>query len=111
MVKKGVFAKRDFAVGEILGDDTTVPRPGTEAGWATMSWKDAQCLPQEQKKYFLKYCYSIDFDGKMMGPLGPKYVDTVSYINHSCNPNVWYAETGDSYMARRSIKAGNILYP
>ena len=109
--QKGVFAKRDFAVGEILGDDTIVLIPEIEAGWATMSWKDAQCLPLKKKKYFLKYGISIDFDGNMMGPLGPEYVDTVSYINHSCNPNVWYAETGDSYIARRSIKAGNILYP
>ena len=106
--QKGVFAKRDFAVGESLGDDTTVLLPGTEDGWATMFWKNAHNLPPKQKECFLKYSYCIDFDGNTTGPLGPEYVDIVSYINHSCDPNVWYAENGDSYIARRPIIAGNI---
>ena len=111
MAKKVFLPSATSRSEKSSGDDATVPIPGTEAGWASMSWKDAQCLPLEQKKYFLKYGYSVDFDGNMMGPLGPEYVDTSSYINHSCNPNVWNSETGDSFMARRSIKAANILYP
>lgn len=104
--QKGIFAKRDFTVGEVLGDDITTPQPGTEPGWAIMAWEKAQCLPPEQRECFLKYCFSIDFDGNMLGPLGPEYVDTSSYINHSCDPNVWYSETGDSFVARYPIKAG-----
>ena len=105
--QKGIFAKRDFTVGKVLGDDITAPYPGGLAhGWAVMPWEKAQCLPLEQKTYFLKYCFSIDFDGNVLGPLRPEAVDTSSYINHSCNPNIWYSETGDSFVARYPIKAG-----
>lgn len=104
--QKGIFAKRDFAVGEVLGDDISLPGGGTEAGWATMSLENAKCLPPEQRKIFLKYSFSIDFDGTMYGPLNSESVDTTSYINHSCDPNVWYSETGDSFVARYPIKAG-----
>lgn len=55
----------------------------------------------------MKFGVSIDLEGQAVGPLEERYVVSISnYINHSCNPNVWFSEDADSWVARRSIKAG-----
>lgn len=105
--QKGAFARRDLIAGEVLGDDISFPPAERASGWAVMPIEEAKRLPSEQRDWFLTFGYSMDCDGGMIGPLAEQYAAHASnYINHSCDPNIWYCEEGDRMEARRDIKEG-----
>ena len=103
----GAFARRDFVAGEVLGEDISFPPPDRLSGWKVMTYEESKRLPSDQRIWFMRFGSSMDFEGGIMGPLEEKYAAHVSnYINHSCDPNIWYSEEGDRMEARRDIKAG-----
>ena len=105
--QKGLFARRDFAAGERIADHVSYPMEVPVTGWAIMTFEEAkQNLPPEQIDNFIRYGFVIDFDGGIYGPVGECVDDEGNFINHSCEPNVWNAEEGDRWEARRDIKAG-----
>ena len=105
--QQGTYARRDFVAGEVLGEDISYPTPEDEPGWLTMTYEEAKRLPSEKRVCFMKFGSSIDFEGGMLGPVGDQYTTHITnYINHSCDPNLWYGKEGDTLVARRDIIAG-----
>lgn len=105
--QKATFARRYFHSGEVLGEDVSDPSFEDMPGWHKMSYEEAKRLPSDIRQYFMQFGSSIDFEGGMLGPIGKEYTEHISnYINHSCDPNLWYGEFGDCLVARRDIKAG-----
>ena len=107
--QQGTYARRDIAIGEVLGEDVSDPTSEDAPGWLTMTYEEAKRLPPEQRVYFMKFGSSIDFEGGMLGPVTEQYTKHITnYINHSCDPNLWYGTEGDTLVARRDIKAGEL---
>lgn len=106
--QKGLFALRDYNVGDIIAEGVSDPAPNSTPGWPVMNFSEAELLPKEQRHYYVTYGMSIDLNGGMAGPLYSRDVQCIeNYINHSCNPNIWYGKQNrDLVEARLAIKAG-----
>ena len=103
----GCFALRDFAAGELLGDGVSAFTPEEAPGWIEMPLAEARRLPPASRAAFLKFGWSVDFEGRAIGPLDARFAITKeNFINHSCDPNVWCDEIGDRWIAGRDIAAG-----
>lgn len=103
----GCFALRDFAAGEILGDGVSAFTPEEEPGWLEMPLAEARRLPAASRAAFLKFGWSVDFEGRAIGPLDASFAITKeNFINHSCDPNVLCDEHADRWIAARDISAG-----
>ena len=109
--QKGLFARYDIAIGDVIAEGVSDPAPHSLPGWPAMKYEEALLLPTEQRKLYLSHGVSIDFIGGMVGPLYARDVENIeNYVNHSCDPNIWFGDTnrkeGDFYEVRRAIKAG-----
>lgn len=66
-------------------------------------------LDESARRFTPDEFHSLPFDQKELGcQLGDFYVistDGTQYMNHSCNPNVWW-EGDHAYSARRDIQPG-----
>jgi SET domain-containing protein len=79
-----------------------------ETGWFTLSINEINELPEDRKRRFLKYSYDLDFN-VTTGTFDWKLAKNISnYINHSCDPNMWY-DLHDNIEAKRYINAGEEL--
>lgn len=109
--QKGLFARRDFEPGDRIADHVSYPMEVPVVGWTIMTFEEAKkTLTPKQANNFIRYGFVVDFDGGIYGPATDHTVeDAGNFINHSCDPNVWYAEDGDRWEARRHIKAGPLL--
>ncbi len=86
--KKGVFANKDFEIGEIVMKwDTS----------NTLSKEDAEMIPESQKIYLSNYEH-----GKFLLQQPP-----ARYVNHSCDPNTEVQNYCD--VAIKRIKKGEEL--
>lgn len=104
--QKGLFALRDYNVGDIISEEVSFPAPNSAPGWPVMNISEVELLPKEQRHYYMTYCMSIDLNGEMVGPLY-EVKSIGNYLNHSCNPNIWNGnQNRDLYEARLPIKAG-----
>ena len=92
----GVFATRAIEEGAVLwAEDADDPRYHREE---IATW------PADMQAFFLRWSYQIDDDWFA----GPRTLDEVvdsDYMNHSCDPNAWWAGQR-TIVARRAIAAG-----
>ena len=106
--QKSVIACRDIAAGEILAENLNSPYPDPALSWPIMTFEEATCFPSEKRELFMKFAVSIDLESRIAGPLSIEALEEMSnWINHSCDPNCWWGLEGDTFEARRNIKAGN----
>lgn len=59
------------------------------------------------KTHFIRYCWQ-DANGLYTGCIGNAMSDMTNYINHSCDPNMWF-DGDDRLVAQRDIRAGEQL--
>ena len=108
--EKSVVALRNIAAGEILAKNLNSPSPYPALRWPRMTYEETTRLPSEKRALFMKFAISIDLDGRIAGPLSIAAIEeTSNWLNHSCDPNCWWGLEGDTFEARRSIKAGNTI--
>ena len=89
----GVFAKILIKKGEIVWQDNNYPNLNSNM---ILSFDDlsntiehSSILNEDQFSFFLNYMYQID-DDKFIGPINLNNNDNSLYINHSCDPNVYF---------------------
>lgn len=72
----------------------------------TLKVEEARNLPEDQKEFFFRYCYS-DGDGYLSGPVDQQGLedDATFYLNHSCDPNSWVLSPTTAF-AYRDIEVG-----
>lgn len=89
----GVFAKISIKKGDIVWQDNDYPNKNENL---MLSFNEIfgttehpSKLNKDQFSFFLNYMYQID-DNLFIGPIHPNNNDSSLYINHSCNPNVYF---------------------
>lgn len=104
--RKSVIARRDISAGEVLGENLNFISELSSSKWPILTFEEANRLPEEYRSTLLKFAYSIDMEGRICGPLNIDYCKEIDFLNHSCDPNCWWGEEGDTLVARRNIKKG-----
>lgn len=94
----GLFANEPIAKGEFIWKEDEKEKNNS----IILNVRDVLNLPDDQKEIFLHFCYQID-DDLLSGQLSLDEIckDDAFFMNHSCDPNVWYE--GDCLVARRDI--------
>ena len=92
----GLFATRPIAAGEVIwrGDPT---RP-------LLHRDTLASLPPERQRFYNHFAYQVD-DDWYSAPLEGEDPDVGDYMNHSCDPTVWFLDAW-TMSARRAITAG-----
>ncbi|PJZ71485.1 SET domain-containing protein-lysine N-methyltransferase [Leptospira perolatii] len=105
--ENGIFASAPIAKGTLLFSYSEWIED-EEFGWSVLSVPEVEALPESEREIFMKYGYDVDF-GLMTGPSGSEFVvNNSNFMNHSCNPNMWY-DQNDNIIAKRDIEVGEEL--
>ncbi|MCA9388421.1 SET domain-containing protein-lysine N-methyltransferase [Candidatus Berkelbacteria bacterium] len=93
---KGSFAKETIDKGELVirwGGGVIVPEQEFEQGWREGKYQPETAIHFDKDHMWVQLASDSD--------------DTDPYLNHSCDPNLWF--DGWSLVARRNIVAGEEL--
>lgn len=96
----GVFAVRNLAEGEIIGDTKFLNEK------YQFSWKDYNKFDEFARKKIDDFCLG-DINGFVM-PEDFNYISIPWYLNHSCDGNIGFDKKND-FVAIRNIKADEEL--
>jgi SET domain-containing protein len=97
----GLFAGDAIAANEFIW----MPHPNDSNRHLCLSMEEILRLPPAEREIFLNYCYQVDmnlFSGYVR--MEDVESDDANFMNHSCDPNCWYA--GTALVSRRPIAAG-----
>lgn len=93
---KGLFAQALIRAGEVVWRQD--PHEEIYSLEVIRSW------PAEIQRKFWHYASQVD-DGRFRGPKSGTAEDPAEYMNHSCDPNTWFADDA-TMVARRDIQPG-----
>lgn len=100
----GAFATEDIDKGTIVIPKWNESVHGVQ-GWVRLDRRQVQKLPRDARALFRRYGLDVDFD-EILGPVDISFVtDPDNFINHSCDPNLRYDDSGN-VVAARDIRAG-----
>lgn len=98
----GLRARRDIPAGTAIWRHDELSR-----GTIQLTGQQLAELPPDTREHFLTYCWQDD-DELYSGCIGADTSgDLTNYINHSCDPNVWF--TGLDLTARHTVRSGDEL--
>ena len=79
---------------------------GVESGWKRIHLLRVDELSPEHRELFNHFSYNMDLEGVYAFPIEERFaLNPQNYTNHSCDPNLWYAENSDALIARHDIRA------
>ncbi len=97
----GLFATAPLAAGEWVWRK--------DPGEPNYTSAEIRAWSAEKRENFFRNAYQTGPD-TWHGPVTGAVIDPADYMNHGCDPNVWF-ESDDEIVARRAVAAGEeILY-
>ena len=94
--ERGWFTQRAFRKGELIEVNGLLGGlAGVEHGWRRIQLSRVVELSPEHHALFDHWSVNVDLDGTYVFPIEEQFAirNASNFCNHSCDPNLWYAET------------------
>lgn len=107
--ERGWFTQRAFKKGEVVEVNGLLGGlAGVEQEWRRIHISRIGNLSPEHRALFNHWAINMDIDGTYAFPTNERFAiqNASNFCNHSCDPNLWYAEDSNALIARRDIHRG-----